>query len=59
LILNNNNLKSIKLYYGIEIINETLDNYFRDLHYMTPLHPWYKSFKKIYDEVYKEENGIL
>jgi hypothetical protein len=57
MILNNNNLKSLLKDYNVKIIKETLEYYFR-VYYMTPLHPWYKSFKKINDEIYKKDNGL-
>jgi hypothetical protein len=44
--------------YSMFKIKETLKYYFEQP-FMTPYHPWYKSLKKIDDEVYKTENGLL
>jgi hypothetical protein len=44
--------------YSMLNINETL-KYYYEQPYMTPYHPWYKSLKKIDDEIYKEENCFL
>jgi len=51
----NYNLKDLLRRFTIEKIKQTLVYYF-NVDYMTPLHPWYKRFKKIDDEVYKMEN---
>ena len=58
-ILNNINLKQLLEKYTAEEVEETLDYYFWEQEYVTPLHPWYKSLKKIDDEVYKKKNGLI
>ena len=58
-ILKNINLKELLKKYTIDEVQKTLKYYFKDKLFMTPYHPWYKSFKKINDEIYKTENGLL
>ena len=53
-ILNNINLKELLEKYTIDEVQDTLLYYFR-VDYMKPLHPWYKKFKKIDDEIYKQK----
>jgi hypothetical protein len=57
LILSEHKLNDLLKKNTIEEIKETLKYYFNVV-YMTPLHPWYKRFKKIDDEVYKRDNGL-
>jgi len=57
-IIRNNNLQQLlSSSYSLDDIKEALKYYFEEPH-MTPLNPWYKSFKKIDDEVYKRENVL-
>ena len=49
----NLSLQGLEIKYSMFNIKETL-KYYYEQPYMTPYHPWYKSLKKIDDEVYKK-----
>jgi len=56
-ILDGKKLEELERKFNILLIKKTLSYYF-NVPYMTPLHPYYKIFKKIVDEIFKKENSL-
>ena len=56
-ILSGKELKELEREFSIDLIKLTLRYYF-NVPYMTLLHPYYKRFNKIADEIFKRENGL-